>query len=687
MLNPLPDELSFINEHRLTKATIAKPKWLLNEVEENLWYCIFGNSVIYIDFSIALANGSLLTHCANSTLLDAIKQYLCALTHPSAVGTVVRAENTGKQLLRRALHVLDHFLICGSFVSVHGTEYRQLSKNDIHHFIATISASRSIKTNIYEPERRITDFVRTLKVTPGEIASAKKRVPGIFRTESCDLPEGVSEEQLKIARVWLYVNKFYIPGSRDDLFKYEVSATRLLNYLIGKKVLSNLKFDNLELDYLCFEPREQFVREFQSISVAPGSEDERAGIEYVQSYLQILSIMGHEITADHALLTYDALTALDEKEVLKHGQLKAKQRFATLPFEIANLSLRRAIEFYLEYGEDLVNYYLTLAEKNWQGEWLENVPLSLMKLGVRRFKNTQVSAKDFFAELRNGVSLYQMLQVLLGAIIVIVNTLMARRDAELRGLTSSSIVPDGPYFFLAFDLGKANLGEVRERVLRPIPPLGAEALGLLARLSEQLNSMGYQSSHTLFQRFKYGNLADSTPYGTTEGTRIWLRLCLNRFCDYIEIPTDENSCRHYIRPHQLRRNFAMIFFWQGSFGGIEVLRYFLGHQRPSETYRYVTESLKGSVLRRVKAKVAAELIKADSSATDSLAQFICERHGITLDDLHVLPETDVIDYIEDLLSSKEAEIEPEFVDGPNGEEYKILYKICAVRSLSGEFNG
>jgi hypothetical protein len=53
----------------------------------------------------------------------------------------------------------------------------------------------------------------------------------------------------------------------------------------------------------------------------------------------------------------------------------------------------------------------------------------------------------------------------------------------------------------------------------------------------------------------------------------------------------------------------------------------------------------------------------------------------------VLPEADVIAYVEDLLSSKEAEIEPEFVDGPNGEEYKILYKICAVRAPTGENNG
>ena len=687
MLNQLPDELSFINEYQLKNVTLGQAKWLTNAFQDEVWRCRFGKTVISIDFRITLADGSLLTHPSNSQLLGAIKRYICAQTHASVVGVSDLADNTGKGLLRRALHILDHFLLSGSFVSASRCEFRQLEKNDIHHFIATISASRSIKTNIYEPEQRIADFVRTVKVTKCEMAIAMEREPSLFDTAICELPEGIEEEQVQIARVWLYANAFYTPGAKSDIFKHRLSATRLLEYLIGKQVLSNLKFDNMELDYLSFGSRERFARELQAVSVMPGSDDERAAAEYVQSYLQSLSVMGIDITAERSLVSDDALTALDEKEVLKHGLLKPKGRFATLPFEVANLSLRRAIEFYLDYGKDLINYYLALAEENCQDELLPDVPPSLQKLGVKSFKNNEDLADGFFTELRNGTSLYQMLQVLLGAIVVLVDTLMARREAELRSLTRASIVKDGPYFFLAFNLGKANVGEVRERVLRPLPALGADALGLLARLSEQLKSLGYEWSPSLFQRFKHGSKENCTRYGTTAGEREWLRLCLDRFCDYVQIPTDENGCRYYIRPHQLRRNFAMLFFWQGSFGGIEVLRYFLGHQKPSMTYRYVTETMKGAVLRRVKAKVAAELIKTDSSTTESLADFICERHGISLDDLHVLPEADVIAYIEDLLSSKEAEIEPEFVDGPNGEEYKILYKVCAVKAPTGENNG
>jgi hypothetical protein len=93
------------------------------------------------------------------------------------------------------------------------------------------------------------------------------------------------------------------------------------------------------------------------------------------------------------------------------------------------------------------------------------------------------------------------------------------------------------------------------------------------------------------------------------------------------------------------------------------------------THRYITESIPGEALRRVKATVAKKMIDADHAATKELAQLICERYALTLNDLHILPERDVVDYVDDLLASGEAEVEPEFFEGPNGEEYRILYKV------------
>jgi hypothetical protein len=35
----------------------------------------------------------------------------------------------------------------------------------------------------------------------------------------------------------------------------------------------------------------------------------------------------------------------------------------------------------------------------------------------------------------------------------------------------------------------------------------------------------------------------------------------------------------------------------------------------------------------------------------------------------------VVDYVEDLIASGDAEVEPEFIEGPHGEEYRIIYRI------------
>ncbi|SFJ69396.1 hypothetical protein SAMN04488082_105204 [Desulfomicrobium apsheronum] len=69
------------------------------------------------------------------------------------------------------------------------------------------------------------------------------------------------------------------------------------------------------------------------------------------------------------------------------------------------------------------------------------------------------------------------------------------------------------------------------------------------------------------------------------------------------------------------------------------------------------------------------MIKANHEATEGFAKLICDRYGITLNQLHILPEQDVVNYVEDLIASGDAVVEPEFIEGPNGEEYRIIYRI------------
>ncbi|WP_292038170.1 hypothetical protein [Massilia sp. UBA6681] len=631
---------------------------------------------MHIDFRKTINDGSLLTHPKNSALLKNIKRFLCLQTHPALTGSITVNLTSARMLVSIALHVVDYFLLKSAEINLAKKGFSLVTADDVMLFVDVLTSNRSIKSSIYAPMERIKSLLDSVDVSAEDLTKAYKNWPDLFELSDTHSDGSIhcKEKILKI-RVWLKLNDVYSPGNYSGLneFKYRVNRTRLLSLAIGDRVLSKLKFDGLNLADLDVAPSRRFHQELLAVPVNNLDEDERASDEYVGCYIAALNSM--RVARQHGvdLISERALTVLDESAILRNEKTKERARFTTLPFEVANSLFGHAIEFYLEYGTELVDYYLALAAIRLDIRELSiPVPEKLQALGITNWRTSAKTPAEFFAELRDGQNLYNMLEVLYGAIAIIVNTLMARRASELESLTRESVVEDNGWYFLAFDLRKANIMEHRERSIRPLPYIGAEALRLLGKMSDKLEAMGYKSSKYLFG-FPFSAWHSNPPfYGLCQPD---LRRCFDRFCDFYQAPTDEKGRRYYIRAHQLRRNFAMLFFWQGSFGGIEVLRHFLGHKKPSFTYRYVTEAIPGRALRRVKATVAKDMIKVDHSATEALAELICQRYGLTLDDLHILPERDVVDYVEDLLASGEAEVEPEFFEGQHGEEYRILYKV------------
>lgn|GEM_PF-2162297 len=675
MLSPLPKELDFINKFRVTNQTLEHASWRDNSFEADMWECTFGTEKTFIDFRKVIDDGSLLTAPKNSSLLNSIKRFLCLQTHPSLTGSITVNLRTARMRVAVALHVVDYFLLQGSELNLAAKGFRMVTADDVMLFIDILTSHRSIKTSIYSPLKRIVWFLQTVDVSPEDLAATKAAWPELFELDDNESDWILPADQIIKARAWLKLNDIYSPGNTSGMteFKFRVNRTRLLRLAIGNQVLSDLKFDGLNLDGLDVAPARRFNQELPAVPVNNLDDDERAAAEFVASYVGALKSM--RVARQHGaeLISDQALTALEDATILRKERTKERARFTTLPFEVANTIFGQAIEFYLEYGAELVDYYLALAATGGDIRELPiPVPDKLRALGITDWRTSADTREEFFTQLRSGRNLYSMLEVLYGAVAILVNTLMARRVSELEDLTQESIVEESGWYFLAFNLRKANVLEHRQRLLRPLPHIGAEALKLLAKLSSNLRKLGYKSSGYLFD-FPFSAWHSNPPfYGTCQSD---LRRCFDRFCDYYQSPTDDQGRRYYIRAHQLRRNFAMLFFWQGSFGGIEVLRHFLGHKKPSMTYRYVTEALPGKALRRVKATIAKDMIKADHSATEGLAQLICQRYNLSLNDLHILPERDVVDYVEDLLASGEAEVEPEFIEGPQGEEYRILYKV------------
>jgi hypothetical protein len=671
----LPKELDFIKQFQITNHALEFATWRHTDFDANVWKCSLGEKgYTLINFKKVLNDGSLLTDPKNKILLNNIKRFLCLQTHPALTGSISVSPKTAKQRIAIALHILDYFLLQGNYLDLAINGFRMVTKDDVIMLIDTISTNHTIKASIYQPVKRISSFLEQVKVSPKELASVRAAHPDLFEFEVANEDWVLPSDRLVNARAWLKLNDYYYATSImcSSEYKYRVRRMKLLKHIIGNRVLGVLKFDRLCLEGLDVAPSIGCKKEFPAVPVSNFEDDERASSEFVASYISTLKSMRLALQYGIEIIPNYALTVLEDTGLLQNERTKERTRFTTLPFEVANSIFEKAIEFYIEYGVELVDYYLALAATR---ENIRELPLpvpnKLKKLGITAWR-LSVTPDEFFKQLRSGSSLFNMLEVLYGAIGIIVNTLMARRASELEDLTQESIVEEAGSYFLAFNLRKANVLEHRQRMLRPLPHLGAEALKLLARLSHTLQELDYTTDRYLFSIPISAWISNSTFYGTRSPD---LKHYLNRFCDFFQTPTDDQGRRYYVRAHQLRRNFAMLFFWKGSFGGIEVLRYFLGHKNPSMTYCYVTETIPGKILRRVKATVAKDMIRVDHEATAGLAQLICERYGLTLSQLYILPERDVVDYIEDLISTGEAEVEPEFIEGPHGEEYRIIYRI------------
>ncbi|MNP34759.1 hypothetical protein D3C76_1280650 [compost metagenome] len=149
---------------------------------------------------------------------------------------------------------------------------------------------------------------------------------------------------------------------------------------------------------------------------------------------------------------------------------------------------------------------------------------------------------------------------------------------------------------------------------------------------------------------------------------------LDLMCDYFETPLNAKGERYYFRQHQMRRFFAMLFFYCGSFAKLDTLQWMLGHTDPKHVYRYITESTDGAVLASAKAQTVAEqLHHGDIENYVELTQLLKHRYGT--EKLTLISAHDLEDQIRELMDEGWVEIEPEYFNDHRGKQFKLVARL------------
>lgn len=690
-----PDELYFLRKIVETPdLRIKSVWWLKTDFDANTWLCDFGREPFSISFDVHLDDGSCLTEDRHRTLLNSFKTWLCLQCHPDVNRGRITGAAATFHSVSRVFRLIDYFVINSNLYSLSETGLSTLTSSDFRGILETIASSNRTTSSIYKWERRVVEYLRegVASISPQaiQIALLERPTLAIVACRSDDSGLNVDNNELVQFRAFLWSTGLYrTRGRRNSNYRYQPDMSALVRSIYPNTIWAHRSGFEVP-EELCFDPLERYGNEYEGVPVRTGIGpilDERQLNEWRSALLSL-----RLLPATPNPLPPHAFDGISNSGWMDSLNLRPSGRFASLPQSAVFQLLRKSLEFALDMGEELVDSYVALAraanEKGlsiakYSNEYglREIVGPKLRDIGVKRWHLAQhmslqegnpargaeyrATSKEFFQRFRSNEGLYELIIVLVGAIQICVGTLMARRQGELLDLVAGRCL-DRTKRYLIFENRKSGILERREELLRPIPPIAARLIAMLERMQAELVADGSIPAMTV---------VFATPHRANSSfavTHMSFNNTFNRTCDYFQSPLDRKSRRFYVRQHQLRRFFATLFFWGGTFGGADTLRWFLGHTDVEHLYHYITESTPGAVLRWAKAEYAADALE-QGEHNDTLGVLVETRFNLT--NYTLLDSDELRDYIDELLFEGKVTVEPEFFTSPSGKTYQIFVKV------------
>ncbi|ABZ00675.1 integrase [Pseudomonas sp. SbB1] len=692
----LPPELQFLSPLlNSPREEYKTAPWLLSDFDAPKWQYSFGykKKPKELDWEITLSDGSSLLDSKNEELYLGFKYFLTTSTRRDFdLGTTNELEGQQAKQFGRACQIIDFLLINDKRYQLSTYGLAGLTGGNLIEMLETFSKTPSSAESVYNWTPTLREFCHSILADTSEmeIISVLKERPQllIITNEQKDDDElGIRHELIPPIRAALYIRGLY--GTTQVEYGRQPNTIRLSGILYPHVLWGKNQFKPVHSILGFNEDTSLFSREYPGVRTNTGALELMRDQTFF-TYRSAVYSLGtlHEIglpaPTSKALIEADCFTP----------ELGTKGRFRTVPSDLVFTSLRNAIELHIEHGSEIIKGFCriaiecqkrgvnpsTLSEaevRHIVGPYLANLGVSRLSLSARIIatKTLRESIKgdkeEYFANLRSNTGLYDLLAVYVGGIQLTVGILMARRVSELYSLKADRCLDESGEWLL-FGNGKStkHLFGLRRREARPIEPIAADMIKSLIRMQKVLLKVGYIKSYkTLFALPQMSGTREFIDSSNTAYNRN-----LDRFCDYFETPVNDEGQRWYLRQHQMRRFFAMLFFYCGSFSNLDTLRWMLGHASLQHVYNYITESTDGALLNSVGAQFAAENIHVGNVENFTvLAEMLKDRYGT--DNFGLIPSSELEDYINDKIKEGMVEIAPEFFTDANGEHMKVVARL------------
>ncbi|TKJ63023.1 hypothetical protein PspCFBP13506_11605 [Pseudomonas sp. CFBP13506] len=684
--------LAFLEEMFPSQKTRFESEWLTSDFDSNIWCFDFARGHRFcVNFNLELEDGSKLSDPKNKKLLKLFKNWITVQNTQNLNQGVKPGSITAYANTRRAINIIDYLLLNSSRLKLASHGLNLLTENDVASFFYQLSSSEKIAEGVYNWRQTVVAFLRKSSECSDQIVLrfAEKNPDLYFLMIQNETAYGLSPSETLKVKIWLHENEYYSPILSSG-YRLSVSITRLAshiykNTLVGGAIKSALPELNLA-------PYPGMTTEYNVVSVRAANEDSMSDRQFTKYYATFMAInklpeLGIEIPSH-------AFTKLSLSALKAHLNLAQTMRFKTLRPSILLPALQKAIDFIYEYGDDIFqSASAVIAAQAKYGEsvndpdsdwWVRKaIAPRLAELGVQCWSLSskmlagkklskelrENKVQEYFKRLRNNEGLWELLRVYYGAAQLIIGLLMARRQSELTGLMPFECLDESKRNLVFFN-AKSGFLSNKQALKRPIPSIGVHIIENLENFQSLLLKNKIITEHTyLFappDRYAKGlkKSLHSPAYNRS----------IDFFCDYIEAPRNNEGSRFYFRQHQLRRGFSMIFFWGNSFGGLDTLRWFLGHADLEHLYHYITEATPGEVLRGVKAAYLADSLAAgDKEVSNELAAALLSHFGTS--EFTILDSQEVEIYLETLIENHSLTVEPHFIKIDDVTTYRLVTKL------------
>ncbi|WP_318471288.1 integrase [Photobacterium leiognathi] len=640
-----------------------QPDWLESSFPENKWVLTFGKTPKTIHWdTVYLDDGKKLTDKKHQKLLNSFKYWITAVDNPLENGGKIISPITAYHKVNKVIALINAVLLHSKELKL--AKYHLLNVNDDFWLnILTKYAEHGIFQGVYEIDKHTNVLLNNASqsISDMDAQTFKENFPYVTQDIAQDESFLFLAEKEK-ACAWLFEQGYYYIGGS---IKYTGSGAVLGEMLFKGKMLYHdinipnyaelhLKAPKRTSEYRAVENKDTSTGANQkTISVyieairlihtnleredaaSPSILSERVSSGHISQLVSLKKVgrtrtlpptfvfnlirQCYEFAKEHLPIEEGVVTLLDETLTLLS---KARSKSAA-----SNSNTLRPPKFTLAWNEELHRDMSTSEQGYWfQTEAINCLSSEYLKKGVKQIQAFAESVESRFERIRANESLFDLFSVLQGAIQVLVGAIMARRQDELIKLKShGNLSPNvSPFseagakteYNLIFKVKKTGSKGVNATIERPIPLS-------IARFIWQLEQFNIKASELELCKGKlslFNNLNSKNSH-LSQVSHNTYNAHLDSLCDYLETDLVEYDNgefrRNYVRQHQLRRFFAMAFFWSKGTDGMDALRWMLGHSDLEHLYHYISESETGAVLNGAKASV---IVRGVVDSTSELAK-------------------------------------------------------------------